>query len=372
MKRKGFTLIELLAVIVILAVIALIATPMIMDVIEKSKKGAAESSASGYISAVEQYKIVSQLDGDKSLEDGTYTVSELASYNIEVKGKKPSDGTVVISSGKIMDYQLQFDQYVVTYDSEQQKGVAEKKEYSDTQYPSYAIGTEVTLKDGSEWYVIEDKNATVSLFSKYNINVTTNKQDSTLTGDASDPQSVQFDDGSRNNENNTYCQLYYGTYYGCNAYAAVEGDYPKSQGAGEGSFTQYPDGTKIEYKGTVTEDSNIKNYVDAYVTSLNLGDALISSKLVSSDEFEKLGCSKTVTDYDDDGNFMGVGFKLSCEDTAYTWMNSTNYWMSGSYSNLGSTYAMDLSRNAVHQMTYVNEKRGVRPMIVVKKSAIQS
>ena len=34
MNKKGFTLIELLAVIVILAVIALIATPMILNVIE--------------------------------------------------------------------------------------------------------------------------------------------------------------------------------------------------------------------------------------------------------------------------------------------------------------------------------------------------
>ena len=37
-KRNGFTLIELLAVIVILAVIALIATPIIMNIIDDSKK----------------------------------------------------------------------------------------------------------------------------------------------------------------------------------------------------------------------------------------------------------------------------------------------------------------------------------------------
>ena len=40
----GFTLIELLAVIVILAVIALIATPMIMGVIDEARKGALERS----------------------------------------------------------------------------------------------------------------------------------------------------------------------------------------------------------------------------------------------------------------------------------------------------------------------------------------
>ena len=45
MKKKGFTLIELLAVIVILAVIALIATPLIMNVIEDARDGALKNSA---------------------------------------------------------------------------------------------------------------------------------------------------------------------------------------------------------------------------------------------------------------------------------------------------------------------------------------
>lgn len=53
MNTKGFTLIELLAVIVILAVIALIATPLIMGVIDDAKKGAAENSAYGFVKAVE-------------------------------------------------------------------------------------------------------------------------------------------------------------------------------------------------------------------------------------------------------------------------------------------------------------------------------
>ena len=38
-NNKGFTLIELLAVIVILAIIALIATPMILGVIDTAKQG---------------------------------------------------------------------------------------------------------------------------------------------------------------------------------------------------------------------------------------------------------------------------------------------------------------------------------------------
>lgn len=45
MNSKGFTLIELLAVIVILAIIALIATPIVLGIIEDANRGASERSA---------------------------------------------------------------------------------------------------------------------------------------------------------------------------------------------------------------------------------------------------------------------------------------------------------------------------------------
>ena len=45
MKTRGFTLIELLAVIVILAIIALIATPIILGIINDAKKEAKERTA---------------------------------------------------------------------------------------------------------------------------------------------------------------------------------------------------------------------------------------------------------------------------------------------------------------------------------------
>lgn len=52
-SAKGFTLIELLAVIVILAVIALIATPLVLTIIDDAKKGADRDSAYGFIKAVQ-------------------------------------------------------------------------------------------------------------------------------------------------------------------------------------------------------------------------------------------------------------------------------------------------------------------------------
>ena len=54
MKSKGFTLIELLAVIVILAIIALIATPIVLGIIEDSKQSSNRISAEYMIDAVEK------------------------------------------------------------------------------------------------------------------------------------------------------------------------------------------------------------------------------------------------------------------------------------------------------------------------------
>lgn len=53
--KKGFTLIELLAVIIILAIVALIATPIILDVVEDAKKSAAKSETSMILSGIQSY-----------------------------------------------------------------------------------------------------------------------------------------------------------------------------------------------------------------------------------------------------------------------------------------------------------------------------
>ena len=79
-KKKGFTLIELLAVIVILAIIALIATPIVLNMIKNARKSAAKSSSLGYIDSIEKYAELS------SAQDG----------GLEIKGyevKFPGEGT---------------------------------------------------------------------------------------------------------------------------------------------------------------------------------------------------------------------------------------------------------------------------------------
>ena len=67
-NKYGFTLIELLAVIVVLAIIALIATPIVMNTIKRSKKGAAERSADSYVKQVEVVVAEERLSKNEVLE----------------------------------------------------------------------------------------------------------------------------------------------------------------------------------------------------------------------------------------------------------------------------------------------------------------
>ena len=92
-SKKGFTLIELLAVIVILAIIALIATPIIVGVINDAKKNAFEDTAYGVAEAAKLY-YAGQFDND-SFNGKTF---DFAGNTDELKlsGKKPSSGTLQI------------------------------------------------------------------------------------------------------------------------------------------------------------------------------------------------------------------------------------------------------------------------------------
>ena len=137
MKRKGFTLIELLAVIVVLAIIALIATPIVMNTIKSAKKGAAERSADSYIGAVETAIATAKLDG-KDIPDGTYKIDENGNLTgtglpdgkltIDMKGNKPKDGAITIKDGQVTnDSEMTIGDYDVSYNEDNKKYEATDK-----------------------------------------------------------------------------------------------------------------------------------------------------------------------------------------------------------------------------------------------------
>lgn len=123
-NKKGFTLVELLAVIVILAIIALIATPIILNVIDNAKEGSAKNSAYGYIDAVEKANAQQILKASNiSVLSGTYTIGEKgttvieskegegtkASFAVSFKGTAPTAGTLTYEAGKLKSGEITVD-----------------------------------------------------------------------------------------------------------------------------------------------------------------------------------------------------------------------------------------------------------------------
>ena len=200
MKRKGFTLIELLAVIVVLAIIALIATPIVMNTIKNAKKGAAERTADNYIKQVETAVAEAKL-GNNSIPNGTYDIDENGNLTgtglpngkleIDMSGNKPTSGKIKITNGSVdqSSSSMTIGDYTVSYNSTKktyeaiEKGNTPQVEVLCTakttattgNVPSgnYAYGDEYICElgdnDEKTFFVLETNGDNVSLIMDRNI-----------------------------------------------------------------------------------------------------------------------------------------------------------------------------------------------------------
>ena len=115
-KNKGFTLIELLAVIVILAILMVIAVPKILNVIENSRKSAAESSIKLVKDAIKTQVTSGSIMGTNftSDESGCYTFNFDDQENgnakeLQLKNKENITGAIKYCNGNFTNNTLSFD-----------------------------------------------------------------------------------------------------------------------------------------------------------------------------------------------------------------------------------------------------------------------
>ena len=189
-NKKGFTLIELLAVIVVLAIIALIATPIVMNTIKNAKKGAAERTADNYIKQVETAVAESKIDGTK-IANGNYNIqpdgnlcpasgcgeNDKDKIPIDMSGNKPTSGIIKIENGGVSstDTTMTVGDYDVKYNQEKNKYEATGKGNTplicDLQEgTSQTIGAKYTchLDSDRTFYVLETSGDNVSLIMDRN------------------------------------------------------------------------------------------------------------------------------------------------------------------------------------------------------------
>jgi len=109
-NKKGFTLIELLAIIVILAIIAVITVPIILNIIENARKGAAFDSVYGITDTAKLYFY-------KSDGSGTTLANYACDFNagcdeLHYDGETPTSGNIRINEkGFVSGEVTYFDKY---------------------------------------------------------------------------------------------------------------------------------------------------------------------------------------------------------------------------------------------------------------------
>ena len=150
--KKGFTLIELIAVLVIMAILALIVTPLVMSIIKKAKTSADKRSIDAYGRSIE-IAIASYL-----LDNGTFPTS-IDQLTIEYTGDEVVCSTTQLNSDSSV--------YLAgcTVGGRSVDGYTYGKEESGPTYTAYSVGDHVSY-NGVTYYVIEDSdeaNDTVKL-----------------------------------------------------------------------------------------------------------------------------------------------------------------------------------------------------------------
>ena len=152
-KNKGFTLIELLAVIVILAILMVVAVPKILNVIENSRKSAAESSIKLVKDAIRSQVTSGSIMGTNftSDESGCYTFNfdDQTSGNakeLQLKNKENITGTIKYCNGNFTNNTLSFNgQDMSTIVC---KRAEEKTLHTDGTHTFGSIGSKGTLSSG--------------------------------------------------------------------------------------------------------------------------------------------------------------------------------------------------------------------------------
>lgn len=116
--KKGFTLIELLAVIIILAIVALVATPIILNVVDDARESAARSEASMIVSGVNNYCATSamrnQLDGTEDICANGVEPTEVSTM-VNLGNATVTSITYNTTSGAVTALTIKSNSYTVTY-----------------------------------------------------------------------------------------------------------------------------------------------------------------------------------------------------------------------------------------------------------------
>ena len=345
MRKKGFTLIELLAVIVILAIISLIATPIVLNTINSSRDKTLETSIRNYIRAVENNLLVRDM-GDKMVASGTYQIMSNGNiclsgtvtactniFQVDVDNTYPTSGSITIQNNKVVGLSnVTLNGVTISMSNNKDIVISESSkpcELISGDLETY--GSVVTCGTESFNVMPDHQDATsntISMLAKYNLNVGEDIYPAT--------EGIQ-------NENALGDKAGYDTYattFFSNTYLNWQHD-------------NYP---VFVYNSEIS----ISSYVEGYEKHLknNLGVTTADATLVSYNQL-----------FGENG--LGCTYDSSCEN-APEWVYSTTYWTGIAYSEHEVIYVYSDGSTSYdeHDEAASGGTYGVRPVVIVNKSEI--
>ena len=332
-NKKGFTLIELVAVLVIMAIIALIVTPLVMSIIRKAKIAADKRSVDAYGRSIE-LAIAGYL-----MDTGTFPTS-IEQLTIEYSGDEVVCSTTQLNGDSSV--------YLAgcTVGGRSVDGYTYGDEEAAPTYTAYEVGDEVRYNN-VDYYVIADSGVNeeeVQLLKKDPLTVA---------------QVNQFGAGHVNmyacQSSDSSC---YQTAYDNNGYGGMA--YYSSATCGYDSNNQW------QYSGCTTDyaQSEIKYVVDAW-KSAQAPNATNARLITLDDLIDNLGMEEkhNSTSY----------WIIVTEDTP-AWVMGENYyyWTMTQYQDSSSS-VWGVKRGGSFGSFGVDDSTGmVRPVITLKKSVLQS
>ena len=334
-NKKGFTLIELVAVLVIMAIIALIVTPLVMSIIRKAKIAADKRSVDAYGRSIE-LAIAGYL-----MDTGTFPTS-ISQLTIEYSG----DEVVCTTT------QLKNDSSVYlagcTVGGREVKDYTYGEEEAAPTYTAYKVGDEVKYNN-VDYYVIKNSGVNeeeVQLLKKDPLTVA---------------QVNQYGAGhvnmyvTRNTSVSYYQQAYdinyNGTVGGMAYYSSANCN---DLGDSSGCTTDYA-------------QSEVKYVVDAWKTAQ--APNATNARLITLDDLkDNLGIELTQSNV--------TSLQITVTEDTPTWVMGENYYYWTMTTNTDKTADVWIvgTRSGASVPSNVVQVFGnvVRPVITLKKSALQS
>ena len=404
-KKNGFTLIELLAIIVILAIIAVITVPIILNIIEKAKQGAATNSALGYKDAVQKF-YTSELFRDNSIKlDGTYTVEDgnlsgifngtnTETKEIPLSGTAPTSGTLVYENNILKHGCIVINEYAVTFEDGNTKQTEKGTCGNNNELASKGLGknkSESSEEDNNQNQ--EDNNEKQEEKQSTNIILTKDNDNdgTTSTGDyvkigndgfyvLNPPENgkvlliaeYNLDANSRQSETN-YINIAFsnsvntsGCSYECSYWWNYSSQTLKSNYATEldtvfaekyGYNAEGRRGIAYIYRdknGNETPN-NLKTYFSNYKEYLSQTAEIEDVRVISYEEGIMAGCER------DENATPGI-----CPD----WMSNQSYWTGSQIDGWDYQFYMYSKIKKFARGQTTKHEYGIRPVVVVQASLI--